>query len=44
MVFLYIPLYPTSRTLTRLQIRMMIELTEGALAGDRFFFHCLQTS
>ena len=24
-----------------LQIQMMIELIEGALAGDQFFFHCL---
>jgi metacaspase-1 len=44
MVVLYIHLCPTSCTKTRFQIRSMIELIEGALAGDRFFLHCLYTS
>ena len=38
---LYIYLRSRSCTKTCVQIRKIFELVDGALAGDRFFFHCL---
>lgn len=41
MVLLYMLSFFHLMHLIRVQIQKMIELVDGALAGDRFFFHCL---